>query len=169
MADNYLERRMDDYRSGRLSSRKSIGRIGSLTANSLILRYPKMNVLVYGDAKLKTLEPLLEALRGVGISVAFCSPNDKESVDLARRTGSRLYPSNFSPEDIMSDLKHHWGRVDVVLTFADVNYFQGEKVLRLDYPEGVDLNTISRAVVFMLHPENEWMLSQQSSFIHQVP
>ena len=60
MADNYLERRMDDYRSGRLAPKSRKPSATSLPADALVLRYPALRVLLRADALTPELVSLVK-------------------------------------------------------------------------------------------------------------
>lgn len=86
MADNYLERRMEDYRSGRGGSRRlhAPSRSGRLS-----LPYPHQYVLVLGGDT-PAGRAVLEAFSHSGATVAFTGSADGAA--LAQRTGARYYP-----------------------------------------------------------------------------
>lgn len=86
MADNYLERRMEDYRSGRGGSRRlhAPSRSGRLS-----LPYPHQYVLVLGGDT-PGGRAVLEAFSHSGATVAFTASADGAA--LAQRTGARYYP-----------------------------------------------------------------------------
>lgn len=86
MADNYLERRMEDYRSGRGGSRRlhAPSRSGRLS-----LPYPHQYVLVLGGDT-PAGRAVLEAFSHSGATVAFTASADGAA--LAQRTGARYYP-----------------------------------------------------------------------------
>lgn len=86
MADNYLERRMEDYRSGRGGSRRlhAPSRSGRLS-----LPYPHQYVLVLGGDT-PAGRAVLKAFSHSGATVAFTASADGAA--LAQRTGARYYP-----------------------------------------------------------------------------
>lgn len=86
MADNYLERRMEDYRSGRGGSRRLHA---SSRSGRLSLPYPHQYVLVLGGDT-PAGRAVLEAFSHSGATVAFTASADGAA--LAQRTGARYYP-----------------------------------------------------------------------------
>lgn len=92
MADNYLEKRMDDYRRG-VSAPHHSGRRGLL--------FPAMAVFVYpadapgGDVMLRTLAQ-------AGYKVCFGVSDQANGSRLAVSTGGRYYP--LKPEAVAADL-----------------------------------------------------------------
>lgn len=86
MADNYLERRMEDYRSGRGGSRRLHA---SSRSGRLSLPYPHQYVLVLGGDT-PAGRAVLEAFSHSGATVAFTASADGAA--LAQQTGARYYP-----------------------------------------------------------------------------
>lgn len=92
MADNYLEKRMDDYRRG-ISAPHHSGRRGLL--------FPAMAVFVYpadapgGDVMLRTLAQ-------AGYKVCFGVSDQANGSRLAVSTGGRYYP--LEPDAVAADL-----------------------------------------------------------------
>lgn len=91
MADNYLERKMEEYRQGakrpmaKRHTSSSAGRKGMMAVD-----FPEINVFVTSAD-----EALVRAFSEAGAHVAFCCgvPDMKKSATgLAERTGSRFYP-----------------------------------------------------------------------------
>lgn len=90
MADNYLEKRMADYQSGRTSgpaprpaSRPAPGRAR--------LPYPHRNVLVTG-ADTPCGRAVVAQFVAAGCSVAFTAAVPAAGTDLARSAGGRYFP-----------------------------------------------------------------------------
>lgn len=156
MADNYLERRMDDYRSGRLAPRKSSSRT-SLPADALVMSYPPMKVLLWAPEGSEWLEPMVKALRSVGLKVAFCAPSSAQNTALGQRLGARFYPSSLARQAVSDDIDQHWGGVDLTLSFDGKSI--GGEVIEFMPIAGSDPEALCRAVAFMLHPDNHQMLA----------
>ena len=76
MADNFLERRMDDYRSGRLSS-SGAGRAKTISRPTAIVH-------VHGEE----MASLVRALRKHGAAVSFSGMDGKTGMLMAQETGS---------------------------------------------------------------------------------
>ena len=157
MADNYLERRMDDYRSGRLApkTRKAAG--SSVPADALVLRYPAARVLLRADRLTPGLEALVRALRGVGMRTAvWC---DADASRLCMREGARCYPPSMTEERVLADLDAHWGGLDHAIVTGECRLSAGH--LRVDFPGGIDEAVVARGVLFLLHPDNAPLLRAQ--------
>ena len=80
MADNFLERRMDDYRSGRLSS-SGAGRAKTISRPTAIVH-------VHGEE----MASRVGALRKHGAAVSFSGMDGKTGMLLAQETGSMFCP-----------------------------------------------------------------------------
>lgn len=80
MADNYLERRMDDYRSGRIAAANRPRRRRIPTATFLLSGLPS-----------PLLDAVICALRAAG-TVVLCGDDSPAFRETAQRTGARLYP-----------------------------------------------------------------------------
>lgn len=125
MADNYLENRMEEYRAGRLAPKARIVRSSkSPDKNELRLKYPPLNVAVFGGA-FPFVEEIVKGFRSVDCSVAVCHADSKCCSLLAQKSGCRYYP--FDPtnqeeaERVIDDIVGHWGAVDVVIDLRAVS------------------------------------------------
>ena len=120
MADNYLENRMEEYRSGRLASRSRSTQAmrAPRRADTLTLRYDPMTALILADALTPVVAETVAAFTAVGCRVAFTCADVKEGNALAQRSGARYYPATFTPGAIADDIAARWGgRPDVTVTF----------------------------------------------------
>lgn len=110
MADNYLEKKMEDYRRGHTALSMSSPRKNK---NRIALR-----VFVIGGETPSGIQIVTE-LRKSGWRVAFTNPDMESGRHLAQATGSQHHPiSPSSTEslqhsfDLISD---HWGCLDLVI------------------------------------------------------
>lgn len=88
MADNYLEKRMDDYARGRMSApvRRAGARPGWLS-----VRCPSLTVMVV-DADRHGGADVVETFVQAGCKVMFTAADAKAGATLAQKTGGRFYP-----------------------------------------------------------------------------
>lgn len=107
MADNYLERRMEDYRSGRGGSRRLHA---SSRSGRLSLPYPHQYVLVLGGDT-PAGRAVLEAFSHSGATVAFTASADGAA--LAQQTGARYYP--MTTADAIADMTARGQRPDALI------------------------------------------------------
>ena len=168
MADNYLENRMEAYRSGRLArnSRTSASMRRPARPDSLTLTYPELNVAVTGTTLSPELRATVSALRSVGARVAFaCEHHDGNSAMLfAQESGSRFYPADAVPtiSRLIDDLVHAWKRLDYLITLApdsvEINRQDGESSRTVPLPAEASPEAIARLILFLLHPSNASLL-----------
>lgn len=169
MADNYLEKRMADYRSGRLSSRRGASVRKSPSAGALVLKYGGERVLITVPAELpeadvERLTALVMTLRGADLQVALSGADGAGAV-LAQRYGLRFYPSAIPPADVVADLTRRWGGADLFISCFGAP-LAGDGFV-LSFPADVDAAAVSRAALFMLHADNRQLVSHLD--IMQVP
>ena len=88
MADNYLERRMEEYRSGKLSSRPKAVRTVSRGEGDLVVHFPKLRVLIAGGLD-AVGRAIVGAFRQVDCRVAFFDTDYRQGNLMAQSTGDR--------------------------------------------------------------------------------
>lgn len=108
MADNYLEKQMEDYRRGRVATTTVRRRRGYIT-----LRYPERHLLFIGG-NATGIAPIMQRLAEAGLHVSFTVSNAadtdtdiaasaaSEGRRIAQATGARFYPGGI--EAALSDL-----------------------------------------------------------------
>lgn len=157
MADNYLEKRMADYRAGRLSAPRGASSKKAPSYGALTIKYAKTRALIavppeVPPANIERLTALARTLRGVDFQVAL-SGADAAGQALAQRYGLRFYPSKILRADLLADLSKRWGGVDVTISCFGAPVAQDG--IELTYPADADADAVSRALLFMLHPDNK--------------
>lgn len=154
MADNYLEKRMDDYRSGRLrvSHSSSTARLAaSRRSGEMVVEFPPMRILVVSASLSEQAVALVEEARRVGLRVAVLSDNRVAATALVQRTGARFYPS-MSPEAVTEDICRHWGGLDAVFAEGE---FRGCGCPVRSVPEGGNNPALTaRFCLLSVHPDN---------------
>jgi len=137
MADNYLEQRMEDLRSGRIARENSEAarkaghkaikptRTGVKTHRWSLL-YPELRVIVTGGAN-GIGRGVVEAFRAINCKVAFCDVESKSGSQLAQKTGARFYPVDVRDaealERMLDDVAGCWGDIDVVVNNVGIGRF----------------------------------------------
>lgn len=87
MADNYLERKMDEYRSGkRAGAPRRLTPTGQ-KAGTVTFPIDRLEVFVTSPDTL-----LITAFANTGCHVSFCGEDRHEGMHIAERTGARFYP-----------------------------------------------------------------------------
>lgn len=170
MADNYLENRMEEYRSGRLASRSRTTSTmrAPRRADTLTLHYAPMTVAILADSLTPVVAETVCAFTAVGCRVAFTASDAKEGNAVAQRAGARYYPASFTPEAILSDFSGHCGRLtEVIVTFlasplpfaldADTRLIDASRHLPQDTSNS-DFSHFARHILYLAHPDNAFLL-----------
>lgn len=127
MADNYLEQRMEDFRSGKLSSTNRQMAVNSLRKNGLNIQFPPRKVLVTGGANGIGLAIVRSFLK-TGCKVAVIDKDGTAGEKLAHNEGVRFYNVDLSDreelENALSNLFSAWKDLDIVVSNAGISTFQ---------------------------------------------
>lgn len=162
MADNYLEKRMEEYRSGRLASksRTTTAMRSPKRHDTLTLHYPPMTVVVIAAELPPVIAETIVAFTGVGCRVAFTAADSKEGNALAQKSGARFYPSTFTLDAIIADLTARWGaEPDLSVTFTDAASCGSRRSINaakwLTSPAAA--NITARHILYLAHPDNTFL------------
>ncbi len=115
MADNYLEKKMEEHRQNSVSGYRKAHRpqpkisVGSYKIN---IDIKHVSVAV---AQEQLRAAIVNCLCQAGCHVAFCSDNPKTDSRLAQACGARYYPM-YSTSDMVADINRLWGTVDMLIT-----------------------------------------------------
>lgn len=128
MADNYLERKMEEYRSGKLSARVKSGVSRSLPKGKIAVDFPPRTVILAAAAIGPVCRAVVKSFIDAGCRVALVSACHKEATELARSFGARFYPvAGFSPasidsvlDSVVEDVTSHWNIPDTFIFVSDV-------------------------------------------------
>lgn len=126
MADNYLERKMEDYRSGKGGTSK-IKRVSLNPKQGTVnVKFPPRRVFVTGGAS-GIGRAIVEAFRKVDCRVAFCDIDTKAGMSTAQATGAQFYPVDVRDvnalEACMTRLLDAWGDIDVIVNNVGLGCF----------------------------------------------
>ena len=126
MADNYLERKMEDYRSGKGGASKT-KRVSTLSKPGTIsVKFPPRRVFVTGGAS-GIGRAIVEAFRKADCRVAFCDIDSKAGTATAQATGAQFYPVDVRDvealESCLSRILNAWGDIDVIVNNVGVSNF----------------------------------------------
>lgn len=171
MADNYLENRMEEYRSGRLAvkSRSTAAMRRPHAGDELVLRFPPMRVVVIAGGLGETEAATVRAFAGVCCRVAFTAVGSpRECAELAQRMGARYYPgTSYTPGAVVSDVAGRWGGIDVIVDFlTDLHAgveagIAGPLIIRvhsLGISPAASPSSVARYILFLSHPDNAGLL-----------
>lgn len=118
MADNYLEKKMDDYRRGANSRTPRRSYTNPAAARCLTVE-PQRIVAVLSDRAL--LESVLSLMQGLpGVKVAFAGSDTRAGTQLAQATGALFVPADphdeTTPAKVTAEATKRWDSVDTLLT-----------------------------------------------------
>lgn len=118
MADNYLERRMEDLRSGRLAASSRVASPTGPRKGYLSMPFPMRRVLVVGDIR-GLGRHIATAFVKAGCNTAVFDPDKAEGERLAHDHGVRFHCVDLSdPEEIskaMANLFKAWSDLDIII------------------------------------------------------
>lgn len=121
MADNYLERRMNDYREGR-NTPSAQARRATITATTK----SQPAIFIIGGETADGLKHITY-FRNRDWRVAFTHPDTAEGRRLAQSSGAQHHPIDPSDlEQLQRSIDHimkHWGHLDLILNFTS-EYFE---------------------------------------------
>ena len=126
MADNYLERKMEDYRSGKGATSK-VKRVSSgAKPGEISVKFPPRRVFVTGGAS-GIGRAIVEAFRKADCRVAFCDIDSKAGAATAQATGAQFHPVDVRDVDALeaclARLLDAWGDIDVIVNNVGVGNF----------------------------------------------
>lgn len=151
MADNYLEKRMEQHRNGGdVPSRRMRLTPKGDKPGCLTVKYEPLRVLVaccedaYGEA-------IVRRLSSVGCKVAFVASDNKAGRELSQSTSSRFYPAqNFDYKAAMADATKAWGGIDMLISDEMPSEFACRRIVIVDarpvMPEVGDVDVMINAV-----------------------
>lgn len=126
MADNYLERKMEEYRNGKLHGHAVKRTPNGAKPGTLNVKYPPRRVFVTGGAS-GIGRAIVSAFANAGCRVAFCDIDSKTGAATAQATGSQFYPVDVTDahalESCMDRILAAWGDIDVIVNNVGVGNF----------------------------------------------
>lgn len=158
MADNYLERRMEEHRASQHVAR-NISRPARLSAGRVIVDYPSQ-LIVVNHADAAGAEEIIRKFVEMKCRVTIVTENQSCGPTLAQRTGARFIPGTFN--DALRWIDAHSEQVDVIIdpvagTLSLVNEEPG-KSIDID-SRAISSGSVATAAwcVFASHPANRWL------------
>lgn len=157
MADNYLEKRMEEYRAGKLAPKSQRHAAGAAVRKpgDLTLSFPQMNALVLADDA-GWAGAVCRAFRKADFRVAFCLTDSRNGNRIAQTSGCRFYPHD--PSDslrlcvTLDDLVERWGGIDVVVDLRGLG--------QDDYDDAV---RIAPLLLVHSHPDFSFVVSTEAN------
>lgn len=135
MADNYIEKKMEELRSGIHAARRTSRRTcvrqsssGTGMPGDLTLRFAELRVFVCGDAATSLGRAVVSALREVGCKVAFSGADSARGTEMSRSLGAQFHPLR-NPSDnaaLAASARYtisNWRGVDAVIGLGFIPSF----------------------------------------------
>lgn len=164
MADNYLERKMEEHRSGKATSHTITPLRSSSLHPGLHLLYPAMKVAVFAH-NAPQAQPYVEALRTAGLNVALCcSAGGKEATALAQRTGARLYPDSCAYERLLADFGRIGAAPEYIVDLCDCTPSDSRRIRLSGHADKTAPEVLARELLFLIHPDHKQLLNLQALF-----
>lgn len=126
MADNYLERKMEEYRSGKSQQRVVKHTPSGAKPGTINIKFPSRRVFVTGGAK-GIGRSIVEAFRNADCRVAFCDNDRKAGTATAQATGAQFYPVDVTDANALDACVERiikaWADIDVIVNNVGVGNF----------------------------------------------
>lgn len=123
MADNYLEKRMADYRAGRPAGPV---RLAGRRPGTAVIRYAPRTVVLYRpDADLAG--PVIDIFAAASCRIAVIAPADP-----APGRGARFYNADAGTEAALADIAARGEKVDTVIARALEPWMHGLRIILLN-------------------------------------
>ena len=123
MADNYLEKRMADYRAGRPAGPV---RLAGRRPGTAVIRYAPRTVVLYRpDADLAG--PVIDIFAAASCRIAVIAPADP-----APGRGARFYRSDAGAEGALADIAARGEKIDTVIARALEPWMHGLRIILLN-------------------------------------
>lgn len=121
MADNYLEKRMDDYRNGRLSSTRKTSKLTPTGTTAGRVGFQLAVKRVFIAMKSTTLrDAIFKGFAEVGCKVAFCGMDRVAGTESAQRYGMMFCPverlESENVEKMCELVEKRWHGIDLLIT-----------------------------------------------------
>ncbi|MDE6755434.1 MAG: hypothetical protein K2J82_12615 [Muribaculaceae bacterium] len=118
MADNYLEQRMEDMRSGKLH-KTTISSASLQNKKTCHFSFPERKVLILGDYS-EMMISVIRAFQKTGSKVAVMMPDLLNGKKIASEEGVRFYPVEINDvecgEHSLTNLLTSWRNVDIIIS-----------------------------------------------------
>ena len=158
MADNYLERRMEEHRASQNTPPRSTYKPAPLKPGRVIINYPPSRILVT-DGDTPTGQAVIRGFIAMKCPVSFTVADSATGASIAQATGARYIPG--SPEDAIEWHSSHAdpikANIDIGTTRVDIIE---DTVISIHFhPQPIKNGpeAITSWCIFALHPANRWL------------
>ncbi|MDE5608125.1 MAG: hypothetical protein K2I64_04235 [Muribaculaceae bacterium] len=155
MADNYLERRMEEHLRRQAAAKPSVSRRPALRAGEVAVRYPSVRVVVTDGCSV-TGQAVIRAFRALGCRVAFTSDDAAAARRLAQTEGAQFHP-DADAQTIVTRLTDAGDRPEAVIGVGErrIRFADGSAIA---IPTGcVEPADVAAFCCYALHPSTGWM------------
>lgn len=160
MADNYLERRMEEHRASRLVPR-STNKPAPLKSGRVIVDYPPQRVLITkGDSHVG--QAVIKGFIAMKCPVSFTVTDSSKGPAIAQATGARYIPGNSE-----NALAWHDSHADPVKAIVDIeggllSILEDHTISIPFHPDAVNSGpeAVTSWCIFALHPANRWLTNR---------
>ena len=126
MADNFLERKFEEYQSKKGATTKKV--VSSAPKpGTFNVKFPARRVFVTGGAN-GIGKAIVAKFREVGCRVAFCDLDEKAGQATAEATGSQFYPVDVADADALDKcvqtILSKWEDVDILVNNVGISEFK---------------------------------------------
>lgn len=155
MADNYLEKKMEDYLRGAQGAQRRTHI--STPAGTATIKYPSIRVILTDGCSDNGRE-IIDTLRALRCRIAFTDPDTAAATRLAQNTGSQFHP-NSTITQILQRLQAAGDPATAIITPNDKRRI----IYRPDHsyiPQPASCHTpreIATFCAYALHPDSAWL------------
>lgn len=126
MADNYLEKKMEEYLCGK-NKTTTAKRYSSIPKPGTInIKFPSRRVFVTGGAS-GIGRAIVETFRKSNCKVAFCDIDSKAGALTAQATGAQFHPVDVTDAAALQSCMQHiftaWGDIDIIVNNVGIGKF----------------------------------------------
>ena len=160
MADNYLERRMEEHRASLVVPRL-INKPAPLKSGRVIVEYPPQRILVTGGDTPVGLA-VIKGFIAMKCAVSFTVYDSTKGATIAQSTGARYIPGTLETA-IDWHTKHGDPVKAVIDTQKNTASILENRTLTLPFhPHAIESEpeAIASWCIFALHPANRWLFIQ---------
>jgi NAD(P)-dependent dehydrogenase (short-subunit alcohol dehydrogenase family) len=134
MADNYLEKKMEEHRQGTVAKRHKLSPSGQ-RPGELTIKFPSRRVFVTGGAS-GIGHAIVKAFCDSGCKVAFCDIDRARGTKTAQETGSQFHPVDVRNAEALDAallrVIDAWGGIDVIVNNVGISEFKPLTELSLE-------------------------------------
>lgn len=155
MADNYLERRMEQHRAAQ-SALHTTSRPAQPRAGRVVVNYPPQRVVV-NNAESELGEEIIKALVAVKCHVSIVVDDQSRGSRQAQLTGGRFIPGSL--EDALGWMQSHGEHPDIIINLRNNTIGSLDNQAISIEPRALKSGPRATAAwcVFASHPANRWL------------